>query len=162
MDSIDREIIRILQRDGRLPFTEVAKQLNISEGTVRNRVTRLVDRKAIQFVGLVDPYHMGYDAPAMVAVTVEPPMLEDAAEQIASLPEVSYLVMVSGEFDMIVEVLCKNRDSLATFLNQKLRQIPGITRTQTYLILRTFKMAAGAQPELGPPSGDTPSRSTDE
>lgn len=146
LDVLDHEIIGYLQRDGRIPFTDIAKSLDISEGTVRNRVARLQEMGVIQFVGLVDPYLLGFDAPAMIGVSVDPPKLESAAEIIAAFPEVSYLVMVSGEFDMIVEVMCEDRESLAKFLNQKLRQVPGITRTQTYLILRTFKMAYGARP----------------
>ena len=102
---------------------------------------------------MVDPYNLGFDAPAMIGVSVDPPKLESAAEIIAALEEVSYLVMVSGEFDLIVEVMCQDRESLAQFLNQKLRQVPGITRTQTYLILRTFKMAYGANPNVSSSPG---------
>lgn len=153
MDNIDLELIAILQKDGRMPFTEIARKLDISEGTVRNRLARLQEQKVIQVVGMVDPYNLGFDAPAMIGVSVDPPQLESAAKVIATFPEVSYLVMVSGEFDMIVEVMCKDREALATFLNQKLRQVPGLTRTQSYLILRTFKMAYGAQPNISLSSG---------
>lgn len=148
MDNIDLEIIKSLQIDGRTPFTEIAKKMDISEGTVRNRVARLVESKIIQIVGLVDPYQLGYDAPALIGISVQPTMLESAASQIAKFPEVSYLIMVSGEFDLIVEVMCRNRDELATFLSQRLRTVPGIIRTQTSMILRTFKMAYGAQPNI--------------
>ena len=146
MDEIDLKLLSILQRDGRTPYTEMAKELDISEGTVRNRVTRLQEQNIVQVVGLVDPYQLGFDAPAMIGVSVEPSKLESAIKQIADFPEVSYLIMVSGEFDLIVEVMCRNRDSLAFFLNQRLRQVPGITRSQTNLILHTFKMAYGARP----------------
>ena len=148
MDNIDLEIIKSLQIDGRTPFTEIAKKMDVSEGTVRNRVSRLVESKIIQIVGLVDPYQLGYDAPALIGISVQPTMLESAASQIAKFPEVSYLIMVSGEFDLIVEVMCRNRDELATFLSQRLRTVPGIIRTQTSMILRTFKMAYGAQPNI--------------
>jgi len=148
MDRVDLEIIEALQIDGRTPFTEIAKKLDISEGTVRNRVARLVESKVIQIVGLVDPYHLGYDAPALIGVSVQAAMLETAAAQITKFPEVSYLIMVSGEFDLIVEVMCRNREELANFLSQRLRTVPGILRTQTSMILRTFKMAYGAQPDI--------------
>ncbi|MGD8403331.1 MAG: Lrp/AsnC family transcriptional regulator [Anaerolineales bacterium] len=153
MDKIDLELIAILQKDGRTPFTEIAKQLNISEGTVRNRLSRLQEQEVIQIIGMVDPYNLGFDAPAMIGISVEPPKLESAAEIIATFEEVSYLIMVSGEFDLLVEVMCQNREALAEFLNQKLRQVPGVTRTQTYLILRTFKMAYGASPNTSTSSG---------
>jgi Lrp/AsnC family transcriptional regulator for asnA, asnC and gidA len=89
---------------------------------------------------------VGFEAPAMIGVTVQPAMLESVAETIASFPEVSYLIMVSGEFDLFVEVFCRDRDDLAAFLNQKLHQVNGVVRTQTFMTLKIFKMAYGAQP----------------
>lgn len=173
MDRIDTAIVSWLQKDGRIPFTDIAKELGISEGTVRNRVSRLVDENIIQIVALLDrshvhdnstvdpvvvgdttwvamtdPLELGFDAPAMIGVTVDPPQVESVAEMVVSFPEVSYLIMVSGEFDLFVEVLCKDRAHLAEFLNQKLRRVPGVTRTQTFMTLKTYKMAYGAPPML--------------
>ena len=68
MDTIDQEIIKLLQHDGRTPYTDIAKALDISEGTVRNRIARLIEQEIIQIVGLVDPYQLGFDAPAMIGV----------------------------------------------------------------------------------------------
>ena len=150
LDNTDRKIIDYLQVDGRTPYTEIAKGLDISEATVRYRVSRLMERKVIQVIGLVDPYQLGYDAPAMIGVSVEPPLLESAAEEIATFPEVSYLIMVSGEFDLMVEVMCRNRNELTDFLNQKLRCVKGVIRTQSSLILKTYKMAYGAQQNNNP------------
>jgi Lrp/AsnC family transcriptional regulator for asnA, asnC and gidA len=146
MDKIDLDIIAILQSDGRTPFTDIARDLDISEGTVRNRVTRLVDAGVLQVVGLIDPNRFGYEAPAMIGVSVQPPLLEKVAETVAEFPEVSYLIMVSGGFDLFVEVLCKDLDHLASFLNEKLLRVPGITDTQTFITLRTYKLAYGAVP----------------
>ncbi len=148
MDQTDFEIIQRLQVDGRKPFTDIAKELGISEGTVRNRVARLLEDSVIQIIGMIDPIHLGYDAPAMIGLSVQPPMLESVAATLASFPEVSYLIMVSGEFDLIVEVLCRDRGSLASFLNEKLLRVPGITRSQSFVILRTYKMAHGARPSI--------------
>lgn len=146
MDIIDRQILAMLYEDGRIPFTEIAKTLDISEATVRNRVSRLLDNKVVQVIGMVDPYQLGYDAPAMIGVSVEPPLLEKAAEVIATFPEVSYLIMVSGEFDLLVEVMCRDRQELTAFLNQKLRCVKGVSSTKSSLILKTYKNAYGAQP----------------
>jgi Lrp/AsnC family transcriptional regulator for asnA, asnC and gidA len=151
MDNIDLNILAFLQRDGRKPYTEIAQTLGVSEGTVRNRVTRLIDERVVQIVGLVDPYQLGFDAPAIIGVSVQPSEIEDAAAMIGAFPEVSYLIEVSGEFDLIVEVMCRHRDHLAQFLNQRLSKVPGVQRTQTSLILRTFKMAYGARPGLSLP-----------
>ena len=148
MDQIDLDIISFLQSDGRTPFTDIAKALDISEGTVRNRVARLLDERVLQIVGMVDPYRLGFDSPAVISISVQTPLLESVANTISKFPEVSYLIMVSGEFDLLVEVLCRDRDHLATFLNEKLLRVPGITNTQTSMILHTYKMAYGALPNL--------------
>lgn len=149
MDDLDLSIIEILQKNGRTPYTEIAQTLDVSEGTVRNRVARLIEESIIQIVGLVDPIGIGFDAPAIIGVTVHPPELDAAASAIAAFPEVSYLIMVSGEFDLLVEVMCRDREHLARFLNQHLRRVPGVLRSQTFLILHTYKMAYGAQPQPG-------------
>lgn len=146
MDQIDLAIISFLQSDGRIPYTEIARALEISEGTVRNRVGKLLDDRVLQIVGMVDPYRLGYDAPAIISISVQPQLLENVADTIAKFPEVSYLIMVSGEFDLLVEVLCRNREHLASFLNEKILCVPGINHLQTSMILRTYKLAYGALP----------------
>ena len=146
MDELDREIIEYLRTDGRMRFTKIAEELGVAEGTVRNRVAKLQDDKIIQIIGMTDPHRMGFEAPAMICVNIQPPHLEEAAAAIAALPEVSYLVLVSGEFDFLVEVKCRDREHLVTFLHESLQTIPGVQRTQTFMILHTYKMAHGAQP----------------
>ena len=146
MDERDFEILEFLRRDGRIPFTEIAKEIGVAEGTVRNRVAKLQENKTLQIIGLTDPHRLGYDAPAIIGVSVQPPFLESVAEAIAALPEVSYLIMVAGEYDLIVEVLCRDRQTLADVLREKLQQIEGVLRTKTFIILHTYKMAMGAQP----------------
>ncbi len=148
LDQLDLAILAMLQRDGRKPYTEIAETTGVSEGTVRNRVSRLMEEQVVHVVGLVDPNQLGFDAPAMIGVSLRPPALEKAAATIAAFPEVSYLIMVSGEFDLMVEVMCRDREHLATFLNERLHKVSGILRTQTFLILRTFKLAYGARPLL--------------
>lgn len=139
MDDLDLAILSLLQRDGRRPFTEIAQTLGVSEGTVRNRVYRLLDEQVIQIVGQVDPEHLGFDAPAIMGVSVQPSEVEVAAEKIAAFGEVSYLLLVSGEYDLIVEVMCEDREHLSQFLNQKLRKVPGVQSVHTFLILKTIK-----------------------
>ena len=146
MDDLDLSILASLQTDGRRPFTDIAQELGVSEGTVRNRVSKLIEKQVLHIVGLVDPASLGFNAPAVVGISVADGDIEQIAMKISSYPEVSYLIMVSGEFDLIVEVLCKNREHLADFLNYKLRKVKGVERTQTFMTLRTFKMAYGSPP----------------
>ena len=141
MDRLDYEILSVLQQDGRRSFTEIGKVVGVSEGTIRKRVTRLVDDGVIRIIGLVDPHLVGFDAPAMIQVSVSPPHLAEAAQAIAQFPEVSYLLMVSGEFDLIVEVRCRNREHLASFIRDRLQKVTGVQRTVSSLVLHTYKLA---------------------
>jgi Lrp/AsnC family transcriptional regulator for asnA, asnC and gidA len=151
VDQLDLDILEQLQRDGRRPYTEIAQHLGVSEGTIRNRVSKLIEDQVLHIVGMVDPYHLGKDAPALIGVTLQTEDWDPVIRAIAEFEEVSYLVLVSGEFDLLVEVMCEDREHLANFLNRKLRQVEGVLRTQTFFILRTYKMAYGARPILKPP-----------
>ena len=148
MDQLDLEIIAHLQTDGRKPLTEIARALNVSEGTIRNRVSQLIENQTIQIVGMADPHQLGYDAPAIIAVSVQPNKLEDVVRKLADIREVSYLIYISGDFDLMVEVMCKDRESITKLLNEQIRSTKGVTRTQTFFILNTYKMAFGALPVL--------------
>jgi Lrp/AsnC family transcriptional regulator for asnA, asnC and gidA len=149
MDEVDRAIIACLQYDGRIPFTAIADQTGVSEGTVRNRVGRLRREGILQVVGVVDPHLLGLRATAIVGVVVQPARLEVVAREIATFEEVSYLVMISGAFDLLVEVLCRDTDHFAHFLSERLLQVEGVQRTETFFILRTYKLSYrwGMSPE---------------
>jgi Lrp/AsnC family transcriptional regulator for asnA, asnC and gidA len=148
MDELDRSILDIVQKDGRIPFTTVAKMLSVTEGTVRNRVAKLVEDQVVQFVGLLNPHRLGYEASAIICVSIQAPHLDETAARLAEFPEVSYLIMVAGEFDLMVEVFCRDQADLGALLKDKIQQLPGVQRTQTFVILHTFKMAQGGQPIL--------------
>jgi Lrp/AsnC family transcriptional regulator, regulator for asnA, asnC and gidA len=139
MDDLDFAILALLQRDGRKPYTEIAQKLGVSEGTVRNRVYRLLDEQVIQIVGQIDPYQLGYNAPAIIGITATPADLDQVAEKIAAFTETSYLLMVAGSYDLIVEIMCRDREHLTNFLNNSLRKIPGVLSIHTFFILRTLK-----------------------
>jgi Lrp/AsnC family transcriptional regulator for asnA, asnC and gidA len=141
MDEMDRAIIACLQYDGRMPFTVIADQIGVSEGTVRNRVGRLRREGILQIVGVVDPHLLRLRATAIVGVVVQPARLEVAARQIATFKEVSYLIMTSGAFNLLVEILCEDTDHLACFLSDKLLRVEGVQRTETFYILRTYKLS---------------------
>jgi Lrp/AsnC family transcriptional regulator for asnA, asnC and gidA len=141
LDDTDRAIIARLQYDGRMPFTEIAGQLGLSEGAVRRRVKLLTKSGALQIVGVVEPHLLDWQAAAMVAVTVQTGQIDAAANQIAQYPEVSYLFMASGGFDLFVEVYCRDREHFASFLSDRLQKVPGVERTETFMILKMYKLS---------------------
>ncbi len=149
MDQTDRAIIECLQQDGRLPYTDIAARIGVSEGTVRNRLTRLAEAGIVKVVALLDPHKAGFYAPAMIGLTVEPDRTEEIAEAIRQFEEVSYLVLTSGAYDLIVEVMCPDVQSFRSFLQDQLRRVPGILRTESYMILHTYKYSYGRPPPAG-------------
>ena len=141
LDDLDREIISFLQYDGRMPFTKIATALGISEGTVRRRVQQLIDNGTMQIVAIVEARNMGWTEAAMIGISVKANLISSIADEIAKLPEVAYLFQAAGEFDLVAEVFCKNREHFVSFLNNKLQQIPGVERTQSFMILKMHKLS---------------------
>ena len=141
LDETDRAIIAHLQYDGRMPLTDIAAELGISEGTVRRRVKNLTESGVLQVVAVVEPQFLGWNAAGMIGVTVQAGEIDAVADQLARFPEVSYLFMASGEFDLFVEVYCQDREHFVSFLKDKLQKIPGIERTQSFVILKTHKLS---------------------
>jgi Lrp/AsnC family transcriptional regulator for asnA, asnC and gidA len=141
LDDTDIGIIRLLQYDGRMPYTQIAASLNVSEGTVRQRVKRLIDTGVMQVVAVAEPDYLGWHAAGMVGISAQTEKVDAVARQIAQFPEVSYLFMASGAFDLFAEVYCRDMEHFVTFLNQELRQVPGIERTETFMILKMYKLS---------------------
>lgn len=144
-DELDFAILSCLQKDGRMSFTEIADQLNVSIGTARTRLNRLMDEGIISIVGRVDPAKVGFGAYAHVAVYVRPATLKERiAEEIAKMPEVSFLASTSGEYDLEVDVMCPDNNHLVRFINE-ISKIDGIYQTKTTLYFKVYKYA---QPDL--------------
>jgi Lrp/AsnC family transcriptional regulator for asnA, asnC and gidA len=154
MDELDRLILRMLQEDGRTPFTQIARKAGVSETTVRNRYRQLVDLGIIRTVGIVDPYALGFEAPALVAISVEPGSIDRVARAISKLPEVSYLVMTLGSRDMMAEVFCQSLDRLTELVTQSFLVVPGVRATETLMIARSYKLAYHWTPDLASAQGE--------
>jgi Lrp/AsnC family transcriptional regulator for asnA, asnC and gidA len=158
VDDLDRQIIAQLQPDGRLPFSEVAHRLSVSEGTVRQRYHRLVSCGVLQVVAVADPFRIGFSTMAMIGINIDingDRGIDAIAAEIAAFAEVSYAVMSTGSFDLIVEVITPNHAEFVRFLTEKLHPISGVRRTETFMLLRVYKMNLGGwrMAQLRDPSG---------
>jgi Lrp/AsnC family transcriptional regulator for asnA, asnC and gidA len=149
MDDLDKLILQTLQEDGRAPFTHIAKQAGVSETTIRTRYRNLVEEGIIRSVGIVDPYALGFQAPALVGATVEPGMVDQVARAVAEIPEVSYLVMTLGRFDLMIEVFCRDLPHFTRLLTEQIQVIPGVCSTETLMIARSYKLSYRWSPTLG-------------
>lgn len=138
IDHVDKAIVEQLQQDGRLPYTKLATAVGLSEAAVRQRVQRLIESGVVQIVAVTDPLTLGFRREAMIGLKIEGD-LRGVADIIAAIPEVSYVVVVSGSFDLLMEVVCEDDDHLLTLLNDKVRSIPGVRSTETFTYLRLYK-----------------------
>jgi Lrp/AsnC family transcriptional regulator for asnA, asnC and gidA len=138
IDETDKAIIEALQSDGRMPYTRLGTAVGLSEAAVRQRVQRLTESGVMQIVAVTDPLMLGFSRMAMVGLKVEGDLRTVAAD-IAAIPDVSYVVIVSGSFDLLMEVVCEDDDHLLTILNDKVRAIPGVRSTETFTYLRLDK-----------------------
>ena len=138
VDPVDKLIIEQLQEDGRRPYTEVAMKVGLSEAAVRQRVKTMINSGVMQIVAVADPLRSGFPIEVMVALRVEGDLMK-TAEALAAVPEIIYVVVAAGSFDILVEVLCSDHDHLLMLLNEKIRTIPGVTRAETFTYLRIVK-----------------------
>jgi Lrp/AsnC family transcriptional regulator for asnA, asnC and gidA len=141
MDELDKLILQTLQEDGRTPFTQIARQAGVSETTIRSRYNNLVEKEIVRTVGIVDPFALGFQAPAIIGVSVEPGMTDKVARELAELPEVSYLVMTLGSFDLIIEAFCRDLPHLTELITQRMHSISGVRSTETLTIARSYKLS---------------------
>lgn len=139
IDEIDRKIIEALQIDGRRPFTKLAAELGISEASVRQRVSNLINTHVMQIVAVTNPVKLGYNMAGMIGIRVSGERLFEVAEQIAAFDEVIYLIICAGSFDLLAEVVCRDNDHLLRFLTEKLYKVEGVKQTESFLYLRVVK-----------------------
>jgi Lrp/AsnC family transcriptional regulator for asnA, asnC and gidA len=138
LDAIDRAIIAQLQVEGRLPYSKLGPAVGLSEAAVRQRVQRLMENGLMQVVAVTDPLVLRESMMAMVGLRVQGDS-RAVAEQISALPESIYVVAVSGSFDVILELVCDSREEMLTVLNEKIRTIPGVTATESFMYLNLYK-----------------------
>ncbi len=142
VSALDKRIIEHLQQDGRRPFTQIAADLGVSEAAVRARTNRLVERGTLQVVGVTDPLKLGFQQQAMIGIRCESNRLLAVAEAVSTFPEVSYVVVTAGAFDLLIEVVCENNEALLTFLADRLRAVDGVRDTETFVYLRMVKQTS--------------------
>jgi Lrp/AsnC family transcriptional regulator for asnA, asnC and gidA len=139
IDEIDQRIIEALQMDGRRPFTKIASELGISEASVRQRVANLINTHVMQIVAITNPIKLGFSLASMIGIRISGDRLLEAAQEISTFDEVIYLILCTGSFDMLAEVVCRDNDHLLSFLTEKLYKVQGVQQAETFMYLRICK-----------------------
>lgn len=139
-DKLNRSIIELLQQDGRMAFSEIAQELGVSEGTIRNRVGGMKQAGMLRIVAMADPVAAEYKTDAMLGLKVAPGHApQDVAERLAEINDVVYILWVSGRFDLLVEVVSNDRQGFLDFLSQEIHGQPDIAASETMTGLKNFK-----------------------
>lgn len=139
-DDLNKQIISLLQEDGRLAYDEMAARLGVSAGTVRNRVTRMREAGLLQIVAVVDPVAVDYETDAMLGIKTAPGIApQQVADRLADYPAVVYIVWVSGQFDLLIEVVCDEGVDFADFLNRVIYAHADIAHVEVMTRIGMFK-----------------------
>jgi Lrp/AsnC family transcriptional regulator for asnA, asnC and gidA len=138
LDDVSKAIIEQLQHDGRKSYAEIGKVVGLSEAAIRQRVQKLNESGVMQVVAVTDPMQLGFYRQAMIGIRCGGDTRE-LADLLAELDAVDYVVLTAGSFDILVEVICENDDDLIALLNSKIRTLPGVTSTETFVYLKLHK-----------------------
>ncbi|GGM16483.1 Lrp/AsnC family transcriptional regulator [Nakamurella endophytica] len=138
LDDHSKAIIEQLQQDGRRPYAAIAAAVGLSEAAVRQRVGRLVGSGVVQIVAVTDPLQVGFTRQAMIGLRAEG-NLDPVVQALVDMDEVDYVVITAGSFDILVEVVCEDDDHLLTLLNERIRTIPGVRSTESFVYLKLSK-----------------------
>ncbi|MCE9647358.1 MAG: Lrp/AsnC family transcriptional regulator [Chloroflexi bacterium] len=139
LDQIDQHIIEAMRKDGREAFAQIAEQLNVSPGMIRQRYNRLVELGYLKVVAVTNPLMMGMRTMALIGIRTDGRKMLQVAENVAKIQEVVYLVVVSGRYDIIAEVFCKDDEDMLKFLTEKLAKVDGIRETESFMHMKIMK-----------------------
>ncbi len=139
-DKLNNSIISMLQDDGRMAFSEIAQELGVSEGTIRNRVASMKQAGMLRIVAIADPVAVEYKSDAMLGLKVAPGHTPQVvAQRLSGLSDVVYVLWVSGRFDLLIEVISNDRDEFLNFLDTEIHGQSDIASSETMMGLKNFK-----------------------
>lgn len=141
VDETDLQIIRILQADGRRSFADMAAELKLAPSTVQQRTNRLIESGVIKIRGVTDNEVLGINVTATIAIKADGTRLRQVADELSKVPEVSYVVICTGTYDLLIEVGCRDNDHLLSLISDKLAQVKGVREMETFVYLRIIKNA---------------------
>ncbi|NDH64849.1 MAG: Lrp/AsnC family transcriptional regulator [Microbacteriaceae bacterium] len=138
LDETAKSIIQQLQSDGRRSYSDIGKAIGLSEAAVRQRVQKLTDSGILQIVAVTDPLQMGFNRQAMIGIRTNGDS-RGLVEKLTEMREIDYVVLTAGSFDILVEVVCEDDDELIELLHSKIRTLPGVVETETFVYLKLHK-----------------------
>lgn len=138
LDELDLRILRAFRFGARLSNSEIARQVEVSEGTVRRRIAALQDVGVLKFVAITDPKNLGFNLNVLIGIKADGDKVLDIAQRLAELPEVPYTAISMGSFDIWVTALLPSTDAWFEF-RSRLAKVEGIRETETFHVTRVLK-----------------------
>ena len=139
IDQTDCRIIELLQTDGRMPNTMIAKNLGISEATVRSRLNRLIKEEYVQIVAVSDPLKLGFGVCGIMKIDVDLKKIDAVSRELSKIEQLWYIVHATGSAYIYAEFNAKSISDLNNFITQKVNKIDGLLKTETSLVLKYIK-----------------------
>ena len=139
IDKTDCKIIELLQKDGRMPNTMIAKKLGISEATVRSRLNRLTKEEYIQIVAVSNPLKLGFEVVGMLRIDVDIKKIDAVSKELSKIDQIWYIVHATGSAYIYAEFNAKSIDDLNEVIANKINKIDGLLKTETSLVLKFVK-----------------------
>jgi Lrp/AsnC family transcriptional regulator for asnA, asnC and gidA len=139
MDQLDEKLIRLLHKNAWQSSDALAKQLGVSASTVRRRINKLMSSETLRIVGLVNPAKAGYPLIVGIDFQVEHAMVDKVAQLLAKQPEIMFLTITTGRFDLLATAIFRSTEELTDFIQKKLPSFQGITHSETSIFLDVKK-----------------------
>ncbi|WP_309103901.1 Lrp/AsnC family transcriptional regulator [Microbacterium sp.] len=138
LDDVSKQIIELLQEDGRRPYAEIGRAVGLSEAAARQRVQRMTEAGVIQIVAVTDPMQLGFHRMAMIGIrTIGDPRV--IAEELTQISELAYVNVTLGTFDILAEAVCESDEDLLDLIATRIRTIDGVTHTEAFLYAGLYK-----------------------
>ena len=141
VDDLDRQILRRLQQDGRMPYRQIARELGVSEGTIRGRANRMEELGVLSIVAIADPFRLGYRVLAFLLIRVTPGKQDEIVKELVSWPESTYVSDCVGQADIYMQIVCHDNDHLHDLLSTRMAQLDGIRSVETCIELKMHKVS---------------------
>ncbi|WP_300679954.1 Lrp/AsnC family transcriptional regulator [Nocardioides sp.] len=141
LDDLDRQILARLAEDGRMPYRQLARELGVSEGTIRGRTGRMEENGILRVVAIADPTRMGHNVLAFLLIKVAPGRSGSVVDALVAWPEATYVSDCVGEADIYVQVVCRDNQHLHDLLNDRIAAVDGITSVSTSIELKMHKIS---------------------
>ena len=138
LDDNAKRIIELLQGDGRMSYSAIAKEVGLSEAAVRHRVQKLIEGGVVQIVAVTDAMQMGFARQAMIGIKVTGDVQEVAAK-LGAMDQLDYIVITTGRFDILAELVATSDDELLDIISRRVSTIEGVVSTETFVYMRLVK-----------------------